>query len=317
MLFLYLIFVTYVSSCDVDAGKYIHNYLSLRSNISVPDDVDVYCLHANVHGPQTKKVSGRCSASFPFTTGSGISESRYRFNRIPIFAPCQVIVSDAHKFLYVRQPKSASTAVTNAIKDTFCGTPAHCSHEEFRVTDSHSVPDDLWQNYFVFTVVRNPWTRSASAFTMMNTHFLYNRDNGLQCKVPFHKFVKDVAHMKDACWSRNCCPYIPGTGWVPWFLDQHLNDQVGCIFSANGESMVDFIGRSETIAQDWIDIVAHINRVTGTNVTASAITNPNGRNNLIEHACHSPAPRLYKGMVGALAKQYAADVLMLGYLSQQ
>ena len=84
-------------------------------------------------------------------------------------------ISRKWRFIYVRQPKSSSTAVIAAIKSQLCGVAEgsvdECAEDEFALA-AH-ISEDEWRNFFVFTVVRNPWTRLLSAHTMFNTHFLF------------------------------------------------------------------------------------------------------------------------------------------------
>jgi Sulfotransferase family len=84
-----------------------------------------------------------------------------------------VHVSDRWRFVYIRQPKSSSTAVLHAIKQQLCGLPdgkGECQPDELRHVTS--LDNQIWQDYFVFTFVRNPWTRMLSAYKMFMQHFL-------------------------------------------------------------------------------------------------------------------------------------------------
>ena len=87
-------------------------------------------------------------------------------------------MSKKWKFIFIRQPKSSSTAIMVAIKTQLCGLPPSttgdndsCQPDEFAAAES--ITDDMWRDYFVFTVVRNPWTRMLSAHTMFNKFFLH------------------------------------------------------------------------------------------------------------------------------------------------
>lgn len=82
-------------------------------------------------------------------------------------------ISHKWKFIFVRQPKSSSTAIMVAIKSQLCGLVdgvGECAPDEF--TSANDVTDEQWRDYFVFTVVRNPWIRMLSAHTMFTKHFL-------------------------------------------------------------------------------------------------------------------------------------------------
>jgi Sulfotransferase family len=85
----------------------------------------------------------------------------------------QVYISDKWKFIYVRQPKSSSTAVLHAIKKQLCGLAdgnGDCRTEDFRQISD--LEEHKWRSYFVFTFVRNPWLRVLSAHKMFSLIFL-------------------------------------------------------------------------------------------------------------------------------------------------
>lgn len=75
------------------------------------------------------------------------------------------------RFIYVRNPKSSSTAVLGSIKKQLCG--GECSEDQLLRIDDKATVAPLWEEYFVFTVVRNPWTRALSAYTMFTNNFLF------------------------------------------------------------------------------------------------------------------------------------------------
>ena len=64
-----------------------------------------------------------------------------------------------------------------AIKEQLCGlknakNSDKCKPDEFAEVQQH-LPDRIWNEYFVFTVVRNPWVRMLSAYNMFNKYFLH------------------------------------------------------------------------------------------------------------------------------------------------
>ena len=97
----------------------------------------------------------------------------------------QVYVSKKHKFIYIRQPKSSSTSVMLGLVREFCHRHKrenektnhpihkHCDSEEFfKVPNPRAAIDsEQWKDFFVFTVVRNPWTRMLSAYNMFNNNW--------------------------------------------------------------------------------------------------------------------------------------------------
>lgn len=105
----------------------------------------------------------------------------------------QVWVSDTWKFIYIRQPKSSSSAVIGSITTQLC--KGRCRRGDlYAETDMGSLAL-IWHSYFVFTFVRNPWTRALSAYSMFSrgvlhtyvptgVDFLFHRSFGFQWRDP-------------------------------------------------------------------------------------------------------------------------------------
>lgn len=113
----------------------------------------------------------------------------------------QVYMSRKWKFIFVRQPKSSSTAILHAISNQLCavndGDP-ECDPNEFKQVNSVEELDHEWQSYFVFTVVRNPWIRMLSAHTMFNKHFLF------KCVL-----LASLSRCKNCLWRMHTNPLVP------------------------------------------------------------------------------------------------------------
>lgn len=80
-------------------------------------------------------------------------------------------MSATWKFIYLRQPKSSSSAVIGSIKTQLC--KGICGHKDLYPEKDMVALSKLWDSYFVFTVVRNPWTRALSAYTMFSRGVLH------------------------------------------------------------------------------------------------------------------------------------------------
>jgi hypothetical protein len=127
--------------------------------------------------------------------------------------------------------------------------------------------------------------------------------------------------IRELCSQQNCCSYISAAmRFNPGFPDEHVADQAHCIFLPGGESVVDYIGSTETIEQDWLKIVGEINRYSGSNFVPQPLKNPNGRGSKghgsIETWCMDAAviANLNETTSRNIARQYAMDVLLFGYL---
>lgn len=80
-------------------------------------------------------------------------------------------MSDTWRFIYLRQPKSSSSAVIGSIKTQLCN--GNCRRRDLYPQTDMGALALIWDSYFVFTVVRNPWTRALSAFTMFSRGVLH------------------------------------------------------------------------------------------------------------------------------------------------
>ena len=100
--------------------------------------------------------------------------------------------------------------------------------------------------------------------------------------------------MRKLCPNKKCCSYFRGR-FAPHFLDEHINDQAHCVFLPGGESLVDYVGDSARVSQDWQHIVAAINERSGSNFSSGAVVNPNGRGGPdghgVENACQCAQSR--------------------------
>jgi len=294
----------------------VHHSLA---NMTASDVLSLPCRAAEKYGPASGPVGPRPEVCNPASMfGDATTESRFRFARLPIFSPCQMFVSRAYGVVFVRQPKSASSAILEAARAAF---------SDFEEHTGGALP----RGFYVFTFVRNPWTRALSAHRMMNTIFLRTRESsgaaGGHCRVPFSAFARDAQALRAACSARSCCPYIdphgddprpanstePPAAFVPWFIDQHVNDQSGCV---GDPGALDFVGRSEHAGQDWLLLVSELNRRGPAYpvVTRTPVSNPNGLGRTpdrVQTRCDS-----FRSAenVRALALQYAEDVVRFGFM---
>ena len=107
------------------------------------------------------------------------------------------------------------------------------------------------------------------------------------------------------------------------FVNAHVTQQSHLIFNTRGESAVDYIGRTEMLAEDWSEIIAIVRERTGLNVPDSAM--PPSRSppttealSSGQHPCLSEKvaelEQLDPLTSHAIAMQHAMDVTLLGYL---
>lgn len=75
---------------------------------------------------------------------------------------------------------------------------------------------------------------------------------GEKCGLPFKEFTRNTHELRRLCSSEDCCAYVrEREKWHPQFVDVHITDQSSCTFLPDGESLVDYIGTTETLNDDW------------------------------------------------------------------
>jgi len=262
-------------------------------------------------------------------------------------------ISDRFRFIYVRQPKSSSSAAVKNMLLMLGLPPSSKRHppDLIRTAAVHEIPDAVWSSYFVFTIVRNPYTRLASAYTFLS-RYLALRDSkhpaapprtpanqARSCSVNFAAFARDSWALVAQCAAAGCCLYLDPVGaWSSDFARLHLNDQAGAVFAPDGRPLVDFIGRKERFSEDWVAIVAAIN--ARQNSTLRAVDKGRQNEQHIGAMLHNPGLRAAwavnatAGAAGAapgackdeyaamydeermrgVATQYAVDMLRFGFL---
>jgi hypothetical protein len=211
------------------------------------------------------------------------------------------MISHQHKCIFVEVPKTGSSSIRailgqplNPHRDlwqlkgemeyywTRHGGPANRLFEGLYLLLPRkwrqAVGRRQFESYFKFGFVRNPWDRAVS---------LYERREGLQLrdKMTFEEFVGWMRFSSSTC-------LLPGPHrfQLDWFVDPH------------GQVIADFIGRFETLEQDW----AFVCERTG-------IRQP------LPHENRNPRPRRhYRDYYTArtrelIAERFQADIEYFGY----
>ena len=160
-----------------------------------------------------------------------------------------MLISDSHQFIFVHIRKAAGSSIRDTleplslvkptdnwskIKSRFLRTEKDYKKYAFRQHDSITVakrlmPPELFESYFKFAFVRNPWDRLVSEY-----EFIRRRpDHGRHAKVMKMGFEKYIVYQSKR-------------------FDAH---QINMLADKNGNVLMDFIGKFENLHDDW-------NRVT-------------------------------------------------------
>ena len=185
---------------------------------------------------------------------------------------CDVALSETHRFAYLRCKKCAGSRIfhdylANAFRvirrspragwpsgstDSYYmkkvakrkGFALQRTSRDFPWLSWSAVPDRVFREFFVFTFVRNPFDRAASAFQYCVD---LNKAGSLTSEAKVSRAAAFAAHCRDPG-STNC-------------LREHTQPMAPCVVDATtGRPLVDFVGHVETLTADLTTIVHEINR---------------------------------------------------------
>jgi len=146
------------------------------------------------------------------------------------------IISDSHRFVFVHIPKSGGTSVKYALghlqAERFVQHLARLKHVRAREL-STLVPEVHSDEWFTFAFVRNPFDQLRSYWTYKTEH-------------PFHPHY--AATVRAGGFE----------GWVRSIAEDPAEQQYSYTHGTDGEPLVDFVGRYETLADDFAAVVERI-----------------------------------------------------------
>jgi hypothetical protein len=160
-----------------------------------------------------------------------------------------MLISYRHKFIFIHTYKVAGTSVTNALKPYAFHNPFErllyifqrryglsfngLLPSRYRAFAPHTkaaelrsqLPPDVYDKFFKFAFVRNPWDWQVSLYVYMKEKSSH-KQHDLIAKMSFDEYVK-------------------------WRLTQDRNLQKDFVVDREGEKIVDFIGRYEKLSEDF------------------------------------------------------------------
>lgn len=153
-----------------------------------------------------------------------------------------IVVSHAHKFVYVAVTKTACTTIKRTLGHVLFPEAGHVAPHSlpFEVMDKPDVAS--CRDYFRFAFVRNPWDRLLSSYTnkiVEGVAFRNVHQPGVRRNMPFDEFVELVAQTPDER------------------TDIHWKSQHSFL-AHEGRPIVDFVGRFEQLVPDWETIRGHV-----------------------------------------------------------
>ena len=168
------------------------------------------------------------------------------------------MVSHEHKCIFLHIPKAAGTSIERFLRDVDSDIPSKVLRKR---GFSRFLNDHL--DYYVFSIVRNPYDRLVSAWKWGE----FKLRNEPSCpyyqksrSVSFEEYVQllvyeNYRHFNRLCWSEyeeyhtlpqfECCPHLNG--------GHYFTDKSNPSFSC------DFIGRFENLKEDFKKIYSDLN----------------------------------------------------------
>ena len=198
----------------------------------------------------------------------------------------RVIVCDQHKIVYVRVPKSANTSLRLAFED---GRKRKVSLARLR---------RKYPTHLSFSFVRNPWSRLFSAWRdkialepINDRYYVDGVHHGFvklgfpfRAGMPFGEFAEFACSVEDAD------------------TEKHLKSQ-SYFLVHDGEVVPEFIGRVESMAEDWDALCGRI----GTEIDLSH-SNRKGKRGGATYLKHYSPP-----LAKRVGDRYATDIEQFGY----
>jgi hypothetical protein len=171
-------------------------------------------------------------------------------------------MSEQHRFVFIHIPKNAGTTVQAALQvacvdamprprrvplladffDTYTWNEPW--HHALASEVKAQLGEHRWGEFFSFAFVRNPWARMVSLYNML---LIDQRQRWLKDVRNFADFLEKPAGALKA--------------------REHLSDQTGYVSDEQGTRIVDFIGRFESLAEDFncvcrrLGVVAELGRM--------------------------------------------------------
>ena len=147
---------------------------------------------------------------------------------------------DRHRALFIHVPKSAGRSVVRGLFDV--KSVEHAPADWYQRLDP-----DKYESYFKFTIVRNPWDRAVSAYS-------YLAGGG------------SAASVDDRYWSQFIRQFSSFDEFVcQWMSEENIGrnalftPQLIYLQDRFGQMSMDFVGRFESLEQDFQEIASKLN----------------------------------------------------------
>lgn len=161
------------------------------------------------------------------------------------------MISHKYKCIFVHIPKCGGSSIESVLwpgerteADLWMGFTSKYGNQYqsgglqhlFATNIVKAVGEDIYESYYKFSFIRNPWDRAVSQYSYMTERDDLREYIGMPEKCSFKKYLDLITHKEHVQWA----------------------PQYKFITDGNGELIVDFVGRLETI---WRDFGVVANRI--------------------------------------------------------
>jgi hypothetical protein len=158
-----------------------------------------------------------------------------------------MILNNKYKFVFVHIQKTGGTSITNSLYKVEGSENKNNPHSFLKTIDQN-----LFNEYFKFCFVRNPWDRLISWYNMMIQKKIHNDFSKylLENSNTFSEFLDltDIIMENNPGEINRGLPYPKSIGF----------NQLDYISDDNGKILVDFVGKFENLEEDYRKICEKI-----------------------------------------------------------
>jgi hypothetical protein len=170
-----------------------------------------------------------------------------------------MLISRDYRLIFIHLQKTAGTSIAEFMTSNLGATRDGRKHE-YAYEAKSRIPEEIWQNCFRFSFVRNPWDRLASWYQHIRRNYTKPGDN------PFFDYLMSTGDSFE-----DFILHGDRTISTPWgernlFTSQFEN------LSSDDRLLVDFVGRFESLASDWklvLDRIGYSGRAALPHVNAN------------------------------------------------
>lgn len=152
-----------------------------------------------------------------------------------------MIISYSHQFIFVQVPKTAGGSIRNFLKDyddSYKMDSLAGKHHMNALLIKNHLGEDIYKQFFSFSFVRNSWDWLVSLY-----HYILGQ--------PSHPCYGDVKKLPNF------------DAFIDYEIAAKEVRQANFITDENGNLMVDFVGRFETLNQDMNHLCQKLNIKAG------------------------------------------------------